>query len=133
MVTLGLEGESSLEVHAEEEEEETEPGVHVYEGEWVNGRLTGKAKVTSPDGTVHEGYFKRGLRHGPGNFSPLQSHVLPLYLLLASLRLTSLLIILHTTTTHSVSLRPDSLLTGKVVSAEGEIFEGEWEEDELVG
>jgi len=72
--TAGL-GSIETEILAEgedqESEEATEPGVHIYEGEWVNGRLTGNGKVTSPDGTVHIGLFKEGMRHGPGkSFSP---------------------------------------------------------------
>ena len=133
--TAGL-GSIETEILAEgedqESEEATEPGVHIYEGEWVNGRLTGNGKVTSPDGTVHIGFFKEGMRHGPGkSFSPSFFDFARLSgghyqcvcfgpLLHVKRRLKGIcsLLMYH--------------LVGKVISAAGEIFEGEWEEDELV-
>lgn len=49
------------------EEEPMEEGLHIFEGQWMQGRFTGTGKVTSPDGSVHEGSFLDGMRHGRGD------------------------------------------------------------------
>jgi hypothetical protein len=40
-----------------------------YIGAYVNGKRTGKGKLTGLDGTVYEGDFVDGLRHGKGKFT----------------------------------------------------------------
>lgn len=40
----------------------TKPSGEVYEGEWVDDVMEGKARVTFPDGAYFEGEFTNGLR-----------------------------------------------------------------------
>lgn len=39
-----------------------------YEGEFVNGKMTGQGVKTWPNGNKYEGMWKNGLQHGAGKF-----------------------------------------------------------------
>lgn len=47
----------------------TLPDGTVYEGSWVNGKLTGKGRMTFPSGHFYDGDFKNGLKSGNGVYS----------------------------------------------------------------
>ena len=39
-----------------------------YEGEWVDDIQNGNGKETWTDGTIFEGVYKNGLKHGKGHY-----------------------------------------------------------------
>ena len=41
----------------------------IYEGEWIQGQMTGQGQMSFVSGDVYDGSFLDGVPHGPGRFT----------------------------------------------------------------